>query len=150
MLTQTSDQEVVLRQRANRPSGRRDATSGRNIFAQLGECGTGVLSSSGDYGVGTAVISFLGGTTQAQVQVVRHITILLGPWLSDVGGTTGYNPEIVASASVGGFSKAVASPTSLRRRSLTSGKPPLETLNSWLHGSGLAGLNDVISISKPG
>ncbi|KAH9166378.1 subtilisin-like protein [Lactarius sanguifluus] len=36
--------------------------------------------------------------------LTTSLTVLAGPWVTSVGGTTGYNPEVAASLSGGGFS----------------------------------------------
>ncbi|KAH9035161.1 subtilisin-like protein [Lactarius deliciosus] len=47
-------------------------------------------------------------TFEQQTSVCRALTtlstVLAGPWVTSVGGTTGYNPEVAASLSGGGFS----------------------------------------------
>ncbi|KAH9057226.1 subtilisin-like protein [Lactarius vividus] len=63
-----------------------------NLFAQLGVRGATVLFSSGNDGVG--------GGNCLSVPTFPSTC----PWVTSVGGTTGYNPEVAASLSGGGFS----------------------------------------------
>ncbi|KAF8265651.1 subtilisin-like protein [Lactarius quietus] len=103
------------------------ATYACNLFARLGLRGASILAASGDDGVvpGTAcsttaaaihisssslhfpqlvsvTASRLGNSTQS----LAHSTFyaLAGPWVTSVGGTTGYGPEVAAAISGGGFS----------------------------------------------
>ncbi|KAH9018609.1 subtilisin-like protein [Lactarius hengduanensis] len=99
-----------------------------DLFARLGARGASVLFSSGNDGVGrgnclvqdssgNSRVQFLpafpstcayDSTFERQTSVGRPLTtpstVLAGPWVTSVGGTTGYNPEIAASLSGGGFS----------------------------------------------
>ncbi|KAH9056340.1 subtilisin-like protein [Lactarius vividus] len=75
-----------------------------NLFAQLGLRGTSVLFSSGNDGVGRGNCLFhddSSGNSRVQFIPVFPSTC---PWVTSVGGTTGYNPEVAASISGGGFS----------------------------------------------
>ncbi|KAH9018959.1 peptidase S8/S53 domain-containing protein [Lactarius pseudohatsudake] len=53
-------------------------------------------------------ISYFNPTFEQQTSVGKPLTtlstVIAGPWVTSVGGTTGYNPEIAASLSGGGFS----------------------------------------------
>jgi hypothetical protein len=41
----------------------------------------------------------LGSRTRAQGQVTDHtVTLFAGPWVTSVGGTTGYTPQLAAHA----------------------------------------------------
>ncbi|KAH8990961.1 subtilisin-like protein [Lactarius akahatsu] len=74
-----------------------------NLFARLGVRGVSVLSSSGNDGVGRGNCRFQDGSGNSQVQF-RPTFPSTCPWVTSVGGTTGYNPEVAASLSGGGFS----------------------------------------------
>ncbi|KAH8990957.1 subtilisin-like protein [Lactarius akahatsu] len=74
-----------------------------NLFARLGVRGVSVLFSSGNEGVGhgNCLIQDSSGSSQVQFRPTFPSTC---PWVTSVGGTTGYNPEVAASFSGGGFS----------------------------------------------
>ncbi|KAH9035422.1 peptidase S8/S53 domain-containing protein [Lactarius hengduanensis] len=74
-----------------------------NLFAQLGLRGASVLFASGDDGVGggNCLIQDNSGNSRLQFLPTFPSTC---PWVTSVGGTTGYNPEVAASLSGGGFS----------------------------------------------
>ncbi|KAH9071520.1 subtilisin-like protein [Lactarius deliciosus] len=65
------------------------------LFAQLGARGTSVLFASGDYGVGE-------GDCTARFTPIFPATC---PYVTAVGGTTSFMPEVAASFSGGGFSE---------------------------------------------
>ncbi|KAH8991300.1 tripeptidyl peptidase SED3 [Lactarius akahatsu] len=65
------------------------------LFAQLGARGTSVLFASGDYGVSE-------GDCTARFTPIFPATC---PYVTAVGGTTSFMPEVAASFSGGGFSK---------------------------------------------
>ncbi|KAH9025026.1 subtilisin-like protein [Lactarius pseudohatsudake] len=76
-----------------------------NLFAQLGTRGVSVLFSTGDDGVGkgdcTARFTpFFPATCGSP-----HGHIFAGPYVTAVGGTTSFMPEVAASLSGGGFSE---------------------------------------------
>ncbi|KAH8994235.1 peptidase S8/S53 domain-containing protein [Lactarius akahatsu] len=195
------------------------AASACSLFARLSLRGVSVLYSSGDDGVGEGDCLVGDSSGNRHVQFIpvfpapSHPTIM-GPWLTVVGGTTSYAPEIAASISSGGFSNvfqrpdyqniavpfylhilgdqyngfygaegrgypdiaaqafhcgivvdgefmhidgtSCATPTVagiiavLNDYRLWKGKPVLGFLNYWLYGSGLTGLNDIITGSNPG
>ena len=102
-----------------------------NLFAQLGARGASLLFASGDGGVGTGncllkdgfgntfvrflptfpstcpcvILILLANSSQALEKVTHNAThTFTGSWVTSVGGTTGYNPEVAASISGGGFS----------------------------------------------
>ncbi|KAH9159906.1 subtilisin-like protein [Lactarius sanguifluus] len=79
------------------------ATHMCNLFAQLGARGASVLYSTGNDGVGhgNCLVRDSSGNSRVQFLPVFPSTC---PWVTSVGGTTGYNPEIAASRSGGGFS----------------------------------------------
>ncbi|KAH8979555.1 subtilisin-like protein [Lactarius hatsudake] len=79
------------------------ATHVCNLFAQLGVRGASVLFSTGNDGVGhgNCLVRDSAGDSRVQFLPVFPSTC---PWVTSVGGTTGYNPEIAASHSGGGFS----------------------------------------------
>ncbi|KAH9051103.1 peptidase S8/S53 domain-containing protein [Lactarius vividus] len=75
-----------------------------NLFAQLGARGASVLFASGDDGVGR-------GDCTARFTPIFPATcgspyghIFAGPYVTAVGGTTSFMPEVAASLSGGGFS----------------------------------------------
>ncbi|KAH9018140.1 peptidase S8/S53 domain-containing protein [Lactarius pseudohatsudake] len=70
------------------------------LFAQLGLRGTSVLFPSGDYGVG-------GGDCKTNRGTVRFTPVFPAtcPFVTVVGGTTSFDPEVGASLSGGGFSE---------------------------------------------
>ncbi|EPT01829.1 hypothetical protein FOMPIDRAFT_93538 [Fomitopsis schrenkii] len=75
-----------------------------NIFASLGTAGVSVLFASGDGGVA--------GTRSSHSCTDFVPTFPSGcPYLTSVGATGGYNPEVGASFSSGGFSKVFATPS---------------------------------------
>ncbi|KAH9011972.1 subtilisin-like protein [Lactarius deliciosus] len=74
-----------------------------NLLAQLGARGASVLHSSGNDGVGRGDCLVKDGTGNSRVQFLPTFPSTC-PWVTSVGGTTGYNPEIAASLSGGGFS----------------------------------------------
>ncbi|KAH9023587.1 peptidase S8/S53 domain-containing protein [Lactarius deliciosus] len=71
-----------------------------NMFAQLGARGTSVLFASGDDGVGR-------GDCATRFTPVFPATC---PYVTAVGGTTSFSPEVAASLSGGGFSEYFARP----------------------------------------
>ncbi|KAH8990959.1 subtilisin-like protein [Lactarius akahatsu] len=79
------------------------ATHVCNLFAQLGLRGASVLFSSGNEGVGGGDCLFQDNSGNPRVQF-RPTFPSTCPWVTSVGGTTGYNPEVAASLSGGGFS----------------------------------------------
>ncbi|KAH8993853.1 subtilisin-like protein [Lactarius hatsudake] len=86
------------------------ATHVCNLFAQLGARGASVLYSSGNDGVGRGdcLVQDSSGNSRAQFLPTFPSTC---PWVTSVGGTTGYNPEIAASLSGGGFSVHFSRPS---------------------------------------
>ncbi|KAH9167149.1 subtilisin-like protein [Lactarius sanguifluus] len=79
------------------------ATHVCNLFARLGVRGVSVLSSSGNDGVGRGDCLFQDNSGNSRVQFIPTFPSTC-PWVTSVGGTTGYNPEVAASLSGGGFS----------------------------------------------
>ncbi|KAH9170350.1 subtilisin-like protein [Lactarius sanguifluus] len=79
------------------------ATHVCNLFAQLGARGASVLFSSGNDGVGNGncLVRDSSGNSRVQFLPIFPSTC---PWVTSIGGTAGYNPEIAASLSGGGFS----------------------------------------------
>ncbi|KAI9437288.1 subtilisin-like protein [Lactarius indigo] len=75
------------------------ATTVCNLFAQLGLRGASVLISSGDDGVGR-------GDCRDDAGNVHFVTEFPAscPWVTSVGGTVSYNPEVAMFISGGGFS----------------------------------------------
>ncbi|KAH9012922.1 subtilisin-like protein [Lactarius hengduanensis] len=73
------------------------------LFARLGARGASVLFSSGNDGVGrgNCLVQDSSGNSRFQFLPTFPSTC---PWVTSVGGTTGYNPEVAASLSGGGFS----------------------------------------------
>ncbi|KAH9011974.1 subtilisin-like protein [Lactarius deliciosus] len=86
------------------------ATHVCNLFAQLGVRGVSVLSSSGNDGVGhgNCLVRDSSGNSRVQFLPVFPATC---PWVTSVGGTTRYNPEVAASLSGGGFSVLFPQPS---------------------------------------
>ncbi|KAH9162590.1 subtilisin-like protein [Lactarius sanguifluus] len=76
------------------------------LFAQLGARGASVLFASGDHGVGEGDCKTNGGT-------VRFTPFFPAtcPFVTAVGGTTSFDPEVGASLSGGGFSEYFRRPT---------------------------------------
>ncbi|KAH9015095.1 subtilisin-like protein [Lactarius pseudohatsudake] len=74
-----------------------------SLFAQLGTRGASVLFSTGNDGVGhgNCLVRDNSGNSWFQFRPTFPSTC---PWVTSVGGTTGYNPEVAASLSGGGFS----------------------------------------------
>ncbi|KAH9170391.1 subtilisin-like protein [Lactarius sanguifluus] len=80
------------------------ATHVCNLFAQLGLRGASVLFSSGNDGVGRGNCQSQDSSGNSQVQFLPTFPSTC-PWVTSVGwNTTGYNPEVAASLSGGGFS----------------------------------------------
>ncbi|KAH9015767.1 subtilisin-like protein [Lactarius deliciosus] len=79
------------------------ADSACELFAQLGVRGVSVLFSTGDFGVGKDCTDSSG---RIRFRVMFPASC---PWVTSVGGTTGY-PEIGASLSGGGFSNHFSRP----------------------------------------
>ncbi|KAH8976683.1 subtilisin-like protein [Lactarius hatsudake] len=71
-----------------------------HLFAQLGARGSSVLFASGDHGVGEGDCKTDGGT-------VRFTPFFPAtcPFVTAIGGTTSFDPEVAASLSGGGFSE---------------------------------------------
>ncbi|KAH8993819.1 subtilisin-like protein [Lactarius hatsudake] len=69
----------------------------------LGVRGASVLFASGNDGVGRGDCLFQDNSGNSRVQF-RPTFPSTCPWVTSVGGTTGYNPEVAASLSGGGFS----------------------------------------------
>ncbi|KAH9029514.1 subtilisin-like protein [Lactarius pseudohatsudake] len=80
-----------------------------NLFARLGARGASVLFSSGNDGVGhgNCLVQDSSGSSRVQFLPTFPSTC---PWVTSVGGTTGYNPEVAASLSGGGFSAYFSRP----------------------------------------
>ncbi|KAH9029489.1 subtilisin-like protein [Lactarius pseudohatsudake] len=74
-----------------------------SLFARLGVRGVSVLFSSGNEGVGSGNCLFQDSSGNSRVQFLPTFPSTC-PWVTSVGGTTGYNPEVAASFSGGGFS----------------------------------------------
>ncbi|KAH9010010.1 subtilisin-like protein [Lactarius hengduanensis] len=74
-----------------------------DLFARLGARGASVLFSSGNDGVGRGNCLVKDSSGNSRVQFLPTFPSTC-PWVTSVGGTTGYNPEIAASFSGGGFS----------------------------------------------
>ncbi|KAH9035165.1 subtilisin-like protein [Lactarius deliciosus] len=81
-----------------------------SLFAQLGVRGASVLFSSGNDGVGGGDCLFQDNSGNLRVQFLPTFPSTC-PWVTSVGGTTGYNPEVAASLSGGGFSVYFPRPT---------------------------------------
>ncbi|KAH9035160.1 peptidase S8/S53 domain-containing protein [Lactarius deliciosus] len=79
------------------------ATHVCNLFARLGARGASVLFASGNDGVGHGDCLFQDNSGNSRVQFLPTFPSTC-PWVTSVGGTTGYNPEVAASLSGGGFS----------------------------------------------
>ncbi|KAH9170162.1 subtilisin-like protein [Lactarius sanguifluus] len=81
-----------------------------NMFAMLGSLGVSVLVSSGNDGIGK-------GTCVNKDSMVRFIPRFPAtcPWVTVVGGTTDYGPEVAATFSGGGFSDHFERPLYQRR-----------------------------------
>ncbi|KAH9034016.1 subtilisin-like protein [Lactarius deliciosus] len=75
-----------------------------NLFAQLGVRGASVLFSSGNDGVGHGNCLFQDSSGNSRVQFLPTFPSTC-PWVTSVGGTMGYNPEVAAPLSGGGFSE---------------------------------------------
>ncbi|KAH9062347.1 subtilisin-like protein [Lactarius vividus] len=96
-----------------------------SMFAMLGSLGASVLVSSGNDGIGR-------GTCMNGDGVVRFIPRFPAtcPWVTVVGGTTDYDPEVAAVFSGGGFSDHFERPPYQRQAVLTF----LEDLGSRYQG----------------
>ncbi|KAH9006053.1 peptidase S8/S53 domain-containing protein [Lactarius hengduanensis] len=79
------------------------ATHVCDLFARLGARGASVLFSSGNDGGGHGNCLVKDSSGNSRVQFLPTFPSTC-PWVTSVGGTTGYNPEIAASFSGGGFS----------------------------------------------
>ncbi|KAH8993854.1 subtilisin-like protein [Lactarius hatsudake] len=79
------------------------ATHVCNLFAQLGVRGVSVLFSTGNDGVGRGNCLVRDSSGNSRVQFLPSLPATCA-YVTSVGGTTGYNPEIAASLSGGGFS----------------------------------------------
>ncbi|KAH9160525.1 peptidase S8/S53 domain-containing protein [Lactarius sanguifluus] len=77
------------------------ATHMCNLFVRLGARGASVLHSSGNDGVGhgNCLVEDSAGKSRVRFLATFPSTC---PWVTSVGGTTGYNPEIAASPSLSG------------------------------------------------
>ncbi|KAH9029486.1 subtilisin-like protein [Lactarius pseudohatsudake] len=75
-----------------------------SLYARLGVRGASVLCSSGNDGVGPGNCLFSDGSGNSWVRFVPTFPSTCH-WVTSVGGTTGYDPEIAASFSGGGFSE---------------------------------------------
>ncbi|KAH9029519.1 subtilisin-like protein [Lactarius pseudohatsudake] len=81
-----------------------------NLFARLGARGASVLFSSGNDGVGHGNCLVQDSSGNSRVRFLPTFPSTC-PWVTSVGATTGYNPEIAASLSGGGFSALFARPS---------------------------------------
>ncbi|KAH9894972.1 subtilisin-like protein [Cubamyces lactineus] len=103
------------------------ATNLCNAYAQLGARGTTVLFASGDGGV-------------SGIQPTKDCTKFIPtfpstcPFVTSVGGTTSFGPEVAASLSAGGFSEIFARPA-YQDASVTSYLQTLGNTNSGLFNS---------------
>ncbi|KAH9011591.1 peptidase S8/S53 domain-containing protein [Lactarius pseudohatsudake] len=79
------------------------ATHACNLFARLGARGASVLFSSGNDGVGRGNCLVKDSSGNSRVQFLPTFPSTC-PWVTGFGETTGYNPEVAASLSRGGFS----------------------------------------------
>ena len=96
-----------------------------NLLAELGLIGASVLVASGNNGVGNGKCLIDNGSGTKSVRfrptfpstcacgtcflwlkalTCTSCTLFSGRWVTSVGGTTGFNPEVAASFSGGGFS----------------------------------------------
>ncbi|KAH9159722.1 subtilisin-like protein [Lactarius sanguifluus] len=82
------------------------ATSGCELFGQLGARGISVLFASGDSGVGGGDCKKNDGSEVVQFQPIFPATC---PWITSVGGTM-KRPEVAAPLSSGGFSNVFKRP----------------------------------------
>lgn len=78
-----------------------------NLFAQLGSRGTTVIVASGDAGVGRGDCKANDGTNRVLFQPMFPASC---PFVTSVGGTTRFSPEVTASFSGGGFSRYFTQP----------------------------------------
>lgn len=78
------------------------ATKVCNLFAQLGSRGTTVVVSSGNAGVGAGDCKTNDGTNHVVFQPMFPASC---PFVTAVGGTNGFTPEVADSSSGGGFSR---------------------------------------------
>ncbi|KAH9168520.1 subtilisin-like protein [Lactarius sanguifluus] len=74
-----------------------------NLFARLGVRGASILTSSGNNGVGSGDCLFQDSSGNSRVQFLPTFPSTC-PWVTSIGGTTSYNPEVAASLSGGGLS----------------------------------------------
>ena len=121
------------------------------LIAVLGVRGASVIFSTGNNGVGNGnclnedrsgnkyvrfVPSFPSTCTCGiflcldAVPLTTSPTLFAGPWVTSVGGTAGFNPEVAASFSGGGFSEYFARPKYQDYAVL----PYLHNLGSQYHG----------------
>ncbi|KAH8976607.1 subtilisin-like protein [Lactarius hatsudake] len=85
-----------------------------NKFAMLGVRGVSVLVSSGNKGIGPGTCMGDDGTVRFKPAFPghsQHRHAFAGPYVTVVGGTTGFEPEVAASFSGGGFSDYFKRPT---------------------------------------
>ncbi|KAH9060371.1 subtilisin-like protein [Lactarius deliciosus] len=83
-----------------------------NMFAMLGSLGVSVLVSSGNDGIGRGTCVNQDGTIRF---IPRFPATCTCPWVTVVGGTTDYEPEVAAVFSGGGFSDHFQRPLYQRR-----------------------------------
>jgi tripeptidyl-peptidase-1 len=79
-----------------------------NLFAQLGSRGVTALFASGDYGVGASNCRANDGTNRTLFQPLFPPSC---PFVTAVGATTEFNPEVAATLSGGGFSRYFVTPS---------------------------------------
>ncbi|KAH9053897.1 subtilisin-like protein [Lactarius vividus] len=82
-----------------------------NLFAQLGARGVSVLFASGDHGVGSGDCTTRFTPIFPATCRSPHSRIFAGPYVTAVGGTSSFTPEVAASLSGGGFSEYFPRPS---------------------------------------
>ncbi|KAH9062387.1 subtilisin-like protein [Lactarius vividus] len=112
-----------------------------DMFAMLGALGVSVLVSSGNDGIGR-------GTCMNEDGVVRFLPRFPGtcPYVTVVGGTTDYEPEVAAAFSGGGFSDHFQRPT-YQRQAVPTFLEDLRSRYQGLYNASGRGIPDIAAQS---
>ncbi|KAF9205658.1 hypothetical protein BGZ59_000338 [Podila verticillata] len=103
LLLEGAPQTLVIGYAANEQTIPKDyATKVCNLFAQLGSIGVSVIVASGDAGVGGGDCKTNDGSSLVLFQPMFPASC---PFVTSVGSTDSFEPEVAASFSGGGFSR---------------------------------------------
>lgn len=122
----------------------KDVNTVCNLFAQLGSTGTTVIVASGDDGVGMGDCKTNDGENQVLFLLMFPASC---PFVTSVGGTNSFAPEVTASFSGGGFSRYFAQPP-YQKAAVAAYLARQGKTNAGLFNSGGRGYPDVAALAS--